>query len=406
MVNDAPISDQVVNPNLVPPIADVSHDISIAEVMNLARNANNILHQIRDKLLAPHPRKLAPTFSAAKVAELCGITKPSFVYHLGKGNFPEGTSTGPGKRRDFTLEEAIQCVQVIKKDRARPEDRRGRIFIVGNFKGGVGKSTTAVAVAQALTLRGRKVLLIDSDAQGTATQLCGFAPEAEIEPSQTLLPAIYEDGFDLTASIQKTYWHNLDLIAASPQLYDAEFQIPARVSQDKGYQFWDVLRRGLVPLTKHYDALVIDTSPSLGYLSLNGLLAADGLLMPSPPEALDFASSVQFWSLFSDLAAKLPGVAEKKRYDFISVLPTKVRSAAITDVVKHWMRSAYGKHMMSLDIPSSEVPSGASAKLSTVFDLIKPIGSIEAYRRFKEPMDQLADYLDDQLVSAWKRSTE
>src|SRR5260364_60438 len=96
---------------------------------------------------------------------------------------------------------------------ARPEGKRGRIITVGNFKGGVAKTTTAVSLAQALTLRGRRVLVIDCDPQST-------------------------------------YWHRLDLIPALSVLFDAEFIIPSRVIKTSRFQFWDILNKGIKPLTE------------------------------------------------------------------------------------------------------------------------------------------------------------
>src|SRR5260364_307285 len=89
---------------------------------------------------------------------------------------------------------------------ARPEGKRGRIITVGNFKGGVAKTTTAVSLAQALTLRGRRVLLIEGEKE------------------------------DLTYAPQSTYWHRLDLIPALSVLFDAEFIIPSRVIKTSRFQ--------------------------------------------------------------------------------------------------------------------------------------------------------------------------
>ena len=130
------------------------------------------------------------------------------------------------------------------------------------------------------------------------------------------------------------------------------------------------------------------------------MLAADGLIMPCPPEALDFASSVQFWGLFSDLTENMRD-ANKKVYDFMTVLLTKVKATDGHRLVKPWMKQAYGKHMNYLEIPESDAAKMASAQLKTIYDLSKPDGTPEAYRRYKDPLDQLCDQVLERLATSW-----
>lgn len=389
---------------MIKPILEpVDESVSVEMLLELSARAANIFEQIRDAMLEPHPRKHPPTFSTAQIAALCNIDKARFQYLLKREDLPSGTSTGSGKSRVFTLEELITWVQKEGPYFKRPPDKRGRIITVGNFKGGVAKTTTAISLAQAMTLRGRSVLIIDCDPQGTATQLCGWAPDAEILESQTLLPLIYGKKQDLSYAAQKTYWHNLDLIPASTSLFDAEFEIPSKVVQDPNFHFWDIIRKGVMPLTQSYDVIVIDTPPALSYLTINAIIASDGVLMPCPPDALDFASSTQFWHLFSDIAKKLPGVLELKRFDFINIVLTKVKSDSISKAIRSWLQKAYGDHLLQIEIPHSSVPKSASAQLSTVYDLSKPDGSAEAYYRFKQPLDQLAEHVNDQITRTWQK---
>lgn len=252
-------------------------------------------------------------------------------------------------------------------------------------------------------MRGRRVLVIDCDPQGTTTQLCGWAPDAEIQEEQTLLPLIEGEKEDLTYAPQSTYWHRLDLIPALSVLFDAEFIIPSRVIKTSRFQFWDILNKGIKPLTESYDVIVIDTPPALSYLTINALIASDGVLMPCPPDAFDFASSTQFWHLFSDIAEKLPGVLESKRFDSINIVLTKVKIGSISQVVRGWLQKAYGGHLLPIEIPESSVAKGTSAQLSTVYDLSKAEGSAEAYRRYKEPLDRLAEHFDLQFMRIWNK---
>lgn len=376
--------------------------VTMYDLDNLASTAADVLEQVREAMIEPHPRKVAPTFNSAAIAELCGIDKTQMKYLAQKHNLPAGQKYEGSKAKEYRLEEAINWVATIGKRPSRPDDKLGKIISVCNYKGGVAKTSTTVALAQALTLRGLKVLLVDCDGQGTATQLVGISPEQDVEEEHTIMPYIHGDEEDLRYAVQATYWHHLSVIPASSGLLAAEFAIPAKAMSQRGFRFWEMLKNGLAPLRADFDVILIDTSPSLSHLTVNAMIAADGLMMPCPPDALDFASSVQFWGIFSELVDGLPD-AKEKRYDFISIVYTKVQANEISRLVKTWMKQAYGGHINGIEIPDSTAARTASAQLKTIYDLSKPDGSAEAYRRYKDPLDRLADYVLDQLALAWRQ---
>lgn len=376
--------------------------VTMHDLDNLASTAADVLEQVRDAMIEPHPRKVAPTFTSGTIAELCMIDKTQVKYLAQKHNLPSGQRLEGSKAKDYSLEDAITWVKTIGKRPSRPENKTGKVVAVCNYKGGVAKTSTTVALGQALTLRGLRVLIVDCDGQGTATQLMGISPEQDVEIEQTIMPYIHGDESDLRYAVQASYWHNLSVIPASSGLLAAEFAIPAKAMSQRGFRFWEMLKVGLEPLRADFDAILVDTSPSLSHLTVNAMIAADGLLMPCPPDALDFASSVQFWGIFSELVDGLPD-AKEKNYDFISIVHTKVQANEISRLVKTWMKQAYGAHINGIEIPESTAARTASAQLKTVYDLSKPDGSPEAYRRYKDPLDRLADYVLDQLALAWRQ---
>lgn len=391
------------NTQLSTRLPEVDQSVSIETLLGVASQANDILNQIREAMLEPYPRKKSPTFSSAQVADLCGLDKQRVKYLSSKGELPSGMSRGNGRSKEFTLEETLIWVAATSARPKRPEGVRGRVYAVANFKGGVAKTATAVSIAQALTLLGRKVLIIDCDPQGSTTQLCGYAPEAEVPEENTLLPLVYGEKASLEYAVQSTYWHNLDLIPAAAALFDAEFEIPSKVLMESKFEFWDIVNKGLKPLTANYDVILFDTPPALSYLTINALLASDAIILPCPPEGLDFASSTQFWHLFSDVARKLPGVLANKRYDFVNIVMTKVRSTEISKVVQSWLHKAYGDRVLPFVIPESSVQVSASAMLSTIYDLPKSEWNSTSYNRIREPLDRLAEHLDSQLSRAWAK---
>lgn len=384
-------------------LPEVDESVSVDDLVDLATQAGDILEQIRDAMLDPYPRKKPPTFTSASLAALCGIDKARVKYLSGKGELPTGVASGAGRAKVFTLEETITWIKATSKRAIRPAGVRGRVYAVANFKGGVTKTTTAVSAAQALSLLGRKVLVMDCDPQGSTTQLCGYAPETEIKDEKTLLPLFYGDERDVRYSIIPTYWHGIDLIPARIALSDAEFEVPAKLLSDRKFEFWDILNKGLQPVLHDYDVIIIDTPPALSQLTTNALVAADAILLPCPPEGMDFASSTQFWRLFSEVARRLPNVKSNKRYDFVNVIMTKVKSTELSRVVQGWLHKAYGSRVLPILLPESSVQVTAAAMLSTIYDLSKSDVNSSSYARIREPFDRLAEYLDSQLVRAWTK---
>ena len=387
----------------------LSPRITIQQLEKMAADSADVLEQVRDKMLEPFPRKQAPCFSIPQVATLCDVDRVQFKNLTRKHNLPIGEYRGGEKSRTYTLAEAIECVRAIGRRAARPPNKPGKLIVISNYKGGVNKTTSAVCLAQGLALRGLKVLLIDMDGQGSATMLAGLSPELEIQHDHTIMPYLYGEQDDLRYAVRDTYWHNMDLIPASSALLAAEFVIPAK-ARDKdlisqGYHFWEELSNGLAPLRHEYDVMVVDTSPSLGYLTQNAMVAADGILMPCPLDALDYASSTQFWGVFAELAATLPNFAATKEYDFVEVFLTKTKSESdmMASAVRGWIQASYGAHMSAIGIPESSVAKSAATQLKTIYDLQRPDGSIEAYKRYKDPMDSLVDHVLGQLSLAWRR---
>ena len=387
----------------------LSPPVSIDELAKMAADSADVLEQVRDAMLEPFPRKQAPRFSIPQVANLCGVDRVQFKHLTRKHDLPPGQLHGGDKSRSYTLEEAIECVRAVGKHARRPAGKPGKLIVISNYKGGVNKTTSAVCLAQGLALRGLKVLLIDMDGQGSATMLAGLSPELEIEHDHTIMPYLYGEQADLRYAVRDTYWHNMDLIPASSALLAAEFVIPAKARDARllaqGYEFWMELSNGLLPLRGEYDVMVVDTSPSLGYLTQNAMVAADGLLMPCPLDALDYASSTQFWGVFAELAATLPSFSATKHYDFVEVFLTKTKpeSDLMASAVRGWIQASYGTHLSAIGIPESSVAKSAATQLKTIYDLQKPDGSIEAYKRYKDPMDSLVDHVLGQLTLAWRR---
>ncbi|MFK4448493.1 chromosome partitioning protein [Caballeronia udeis] len=379
------------------------------DLTRLAHLSDVMLQKIRDEMLEPFPRKEPPLITSARVQEMCGIDKQRMAYVLKKGELPEGHQTRPGSPRSFSVAETIEWI----KAELKPAPRQGpaKVLAVANFKGGVTKTTTSTLLAQGLAMRrGRRVLHIDLDPQGSATTLYGINPHAEVDASQTIMPLIEaylnNESFDMRGLPAPTYWPNLDLIPSSTELFNAEFMLPARASAiDHEVRFEQVLHDGLASLKDEYDYIIIDTAPTLSYLTINAVFAADGVIVPVVPDMLSFASMVQFWHLFADLinGMKAFGDERTKEFDFVDVLVTRSTPKPAAQVLQAWISQIYGSRVIPVEIPETDLARNTNMRFSTIYDLANYEGGAETLRRIRTPVDQLVDRVDDKVSAMWAR---
>ncbi|MCI3207070.1 MULTISPECIES: ParA family protein [Pandoraea] len=145
-----------------------------------------------------------------------------------------------------------------------------KIFCVANQKGGVGKTTTTVNLAAGLASHGQRVLLVDLDPQGNATMGSGI-DKAALETS------VYEvlvDGIDVANSAQRSESGNYDVVPANRELAGADVELVSLENRDTR------LKQALEKVDGDYDFVLIDCPPTLSLLTLNGLCAAHGVIIP------------------------------------------------------------------------------------------------------------------------------
>ena len=249
-------------------------------------------------------------------------------------DLPQGRSETQGGAKWFTFDEVLKLRAHFAAEGSktkeylpyRPANQPAKLVAVANFKGGVGKTSTAAHLAMSAALDGYKVLVIDLDSQGSMTSIFGGQVEDEWQTVFPLLARHYAQTLqidnqrrldrgdtplplDETLSealkigtgdvIQKTHWPNIDLIGAQLNLYWSEFQIPVWRMQSRGWKLWDALSESLAAdgVLDQYDLIFLDTPPALGYLTINGLAAADILLVPLGASFLEFDSTGRFFDM-------------------------------------------------------------------------------------------------------------
>ena len=257
-------------------------------------------------------------------------------------DLPQGRSETEGGAKWFSLDEVLRLRAFFAAEGSkaksylpyRPKGQPAKVVAVANFKGGVGKTSTCAHLAMSAALDGYKVLMIDLDSQGSMTSIFGgqVADEwATIFPllarhyaltlqadnlrrldrgepplplDDTLTEALQVKTQDI---IQSTHWPNIDLIGAQLNLYWSEFQIPVWRMQSRGWKLWDALTDVLDAdgVLDQYDLVFVDTPPALGYLTINGLSAADILLVPLGASFLEFDSTGRFFDMLHSTFASI-----------------------------------------------------------------------------------------------------
>lgn len=145
-----------------------------------------------------------------------------------------------------------------------------RIISVANQKGGVGKTTTTVNLGASLAYLGKKVLLVDIDAQGNATSGVGIRkPDVKEDIYDILVNEV-----DIKETILPTSRENLFIVPATLQLAGAEIELTSMMARESR------LKLALDEIKADYDYILIDCPPSLGHLTINAFTASDSILIP------------------------------------------------------------------------------------------------------------------------------
>ncbi len=339
--------------------------------------SESFLQRMHELGAEPHQRKtLQRLFSPGEAAEMVGRDRTTLARAESEiGMAAPARNPGNNRRVGYSLEQ----VQAFRAHFGTlpwrdPATDPPLVLACQNFKGGVGKSTTCVNLAHYLALKGYRVLVVDTDSQATTTSMFGYVPDAEITADDTILPYLASEQESLAYAVRKTYFPGIDLIPACLALYEAEIAIVMRVgsqaTREQRVAFFSELRYGLQTVAQDYDLILIDSPPALGMISINVLLAADALIVPSAARMFDFSSTVQFFRMVHAYIGQLDPT---KTYRWISVLTSLFdRRYESQKQFFEVMRACFGDSVFQRVFFHSSAVINAAAQFTTPYEQPKP----------------------------------
>lgn len=402
---------------------------------------------------APDGKKRLRKFSTWEICRYLIPVASAHFRRVLKNNpdLPQGE--GLGGTKWFTLEEVIALRNHFAEEGTqrkqyrpyRPADAPAKIVAVANFKGGVGKTSTAAHLAMSAALDGYKVLVIDLDSQGSMTSILGgavddewstvfpilakhyarhvveenkvrsAANDAEVQLDETLTEAL---GVSVRDVIQKTHWPNIDLIGAQLNLYWAEFQIPVWRLAMRGWPLWDALKTSLEQegVLSEYDVVFLDTPPALGYLTINALAAADILLVPLGASFLEFDSTGRFFDMLyatfasiedgENAARRVAGLPPMKfEWDVVRALITRFdanQQADLANVVQAYFGDFMNAHRQDF----TALVGQAGEQVNGIYEADYRDFNRETYVRGREAFDRTYAEFKEILLGTWWRDQQ
>jgi chromosome partitioning protein len=378
---------------------------------------SNQMQALRERMYPPHAEKALRHFMTNEVSKLTSIPESTLktMSIEGKGPIPARLENN---HRAYTLAQINELRRLFAEQkpsealRFLPHRRSGehlQIVAIANFKGGSAKTTTSLHLAHYLGLHGYRVLAIDLDPQASLSAMFGAQPEMDVGDNETIYAVLRHDDRrrPIHEVIRKTYFAGVDLIPGNIEVMEYEHEIPRVLAQrsTKGGLFFERLRLAIAEADADYDVVILDTPPSLGFLTLGAIYAATGMVVTVHPAMLDVASMSQFLLMMSDLIGVIQEAGATLRQDFFQYLitrhdPNDQPQAQIVSMLRLLFSEEV---LMPTAIESTAIEAAGLAKRS-LYELEPGEIGRDTFRRARESVDAVNEGIRGLIIESWGRT--
>lgn len=380
---------------------DIAADISTR--LNMA---------IKEHLLAayaPDSNKQLRLFPATEVCDLLDISHQYLRKATTEGKVLDASEIRGG-RRYYSGDEIIKLRSDLdshaKKNGRYVPCRRGtehlqRIQIM-NFKGGSSKSTTCIHLAHYLALKGYRVLAIDLDPQASLTSMCGLQTELD-QDIETVFDAIsYDNPIPMAEVVRQTYFPNLAIAPGGLML--SEFETEAAKQNSLDAPFFMRLHDAIMSVEDDYDVVIIDSPPSLGFITMSGMAAATSVVVPLTPSMLDVASTAQFLQMASSYMQVIQDIGAKLSYDDFKLLITRDEPTDNpSQTIVSFLRALFQERVMLATSLKSTAIADAVMLQQSIYELNRSDITRSTYDRAKASMDAVGREVEKMITASWGR---
>jgi chromosome partitioning protein len=373
----------------------------------IINRSDNLLNGIKNAGQFPNQHKvLARLWTAAEIGRMFDKTSATIARtalnlieaETMPGFTPEQKNSSNGQILGYTL---IQ-LNILRRHYGLMPSRSPMldeclVLAVQTFKGGTGKSTGAVHIAQELVTRGYRVCIIDMDPQASTTSLFGYVPDLHIPVEETLTPFFRNEQPNLDYAVRKTYWENLDLIPSQLSTNDNEILLAMDAAevddnQDRISLVFNKLKRGIEGLKQRYDIILLDCPPALGMVTMNILGATDAVIIPTPPALFDFSSTLQYLRMIHRINERID---PDKTYKFIKILRSRSTNLKVHKEFSELMVAAFGEYLLPCEFPHMTEIQNASTEFKTVLEDRRP------QKKALGIIENLVDHIELDILNTW-----
>jgi chromosome partitioning protein len=368
-------------------------DIYYDELIRVTETADTFIQTIKDatagkvgvmvegeEISSQRKKAMSRRFRTREVSRMLGISESGLYKAEREGRIPRAMYTknaaGNQVRDGWTMEQLLEIRRVF-----------GTLPVVGdrpmvlsfpNLKGGCWKTTLSLLAAQHYAISGYRILLIDTDAQGTLSFFLGYQPDIDTGYEDTIAPyLLFDDSnagvFDsLDYAVRPTGWPNIDIIPANLNLGLIDTSLPIALadsaSVDEKQEIIERLGYGIATLTNQYDLVIVDGTPSLNLLTISTLIACDHVVVPCPSQMADYASTIQFFNNLKNSVSSFATSGMDVSFPDYHILITKYASAKYSNWMSGMIRKTFGAKTLDNVVKKTDEIGKTGTQITTIFE--------------------------------------